>query len=167
MKKLFTFVLLAVMISVFSVCHAISPEKMKVGGIYIYQSLPEVVSIYGEPVSKKTEQAEAGFRHVQKIYEYGCNGTTFNITFVNDKVYRILVSGNNGIATSDGIKVGASLSEIKRLLGPGTEIRSKDGTRCRLWYAEDGATEDPIRKLNFYLKDNKVESIYVDSGIEI
>ncbi len=166
MKKLFSSTLLSLLLAGFSVCQAISPDRMNAGGVYIDQGLPEVVAIYGEPVSAKTEQVEAGFRHTQIIYEYGRNGTTFNITFVNERVKRIYVAGNNGIATSDGIKVGTPLSEVKRILGPGKDIKSEDGTKHRVLYQleEPG---DPDGSLNFYIKDNKVQAIYVDSGLAI
>lgn len=119
MKKLFSIMLMLLMILGFSVCQAsISPGRMNAGGIFLGQNLSEVVSIYGKPVS--TQRIES--LHKEFRYQYGRYGTTFDITF-NGKtvgkefVIAINVAGSNGIATSDGIKVGTPVSEVKRILG--------------------------------------------------
>ena len=168
MKKLLSFVLMMALLLSFSICQAISPNRMNAGGIYIFQSLAEVEAIYGKPVSVKTEQVNAGFRHTNTIYEYGRYGTTFKIIFVGNKVMSIRVAGNNGIATSDGLKVGTPLSEVKRILGPGKEITnggSGFGSH-QISYRQD-ELRDPLRMMIFYIKNNKVDSYIVDSGIDI
>lgn len=163
MKRFFSLVLMLLMISGVAVCHAISPDRINAGGVYPFQSLQEVVSIYGQPVSVKKEEVRAGFKHTNVIYQYGRYGTTFNVTFVGDKVMGVHVAGNNGIATSDGIKVGTPLSEVKRILGPGREWKTPDG-RLRISYSQD-LIKDPVRGMFFFIKNNKVESYIVDSGV--
>ena len=74
------------------------------------------------------------------------------------------VAGNNGIATSDGIKVGTPLSELKRILGQGREWTQDDGT-LRISYNQD-LMKDPVRELMFFIKNNKVESYIVWSGVD-
>lgn len=168
MKKLLSFVLMIILLSGFSICQAISPNRMNAGGIYIFQSLSEVEAIYGKPVSVKSEQVNAGFRHTNTIYEYGRYGTTFKIIFVGNKVMYIRVAGNNGIATSDGIKVGTPLSEVKRILGPGKEITNGSSSfgSHQISYRQD-ELRDPLRMMIFYIKNNKVDSYIVDSGVDI
>lgn len=164
MRKIFSLALTLLMISGFAICHAIPPERINAGGIYPFQSLQEVVSIYGQPVSVKKEEVRAGFRHTNVTYQYGRFGTTFNITFVGDKVMSVHVAGNNGIATSDGIKVGTPLSEVKRILGKGNEWKTPDG-KLRICYQQD-LMKDPLRELMFFIKNNKVESYIVWSGVD-
>lgn len=163
MRKIVSFALMLVMVAGFSVCQAISPDRINAGGIYPFQSLQEVVSIYGQPVSVKKEEIRAGFKHTNVTYQYGRYGTTFDVTFVGNKVMGVHVAGNNGIATSDGIKVGTPLSEVKRILGKGGEVKTPDG-RLRISYSQD-LIKDPIRSLMFFIKNNKVESYIVHSGV--
>ena len=149
----------------FSACQAISTTRINAGGIYPDQSVSEVVSIYGQPVSVEKEEVRAGFRHTNVTYKYGRFGTTFNVTFIGNRVSHITVAGNNGIATSDGIKVGTPLSEIKKLFGrPRVEEPRKDGTTFVLYVQDE--YRDPQRRLYFFIRNNKVEAYSVDAGYE-
>lgn len=157
MKKVFALTLMLLMIASFSVCQAsISPDRMNAGGIFLGQSLSEVVSIYGKPVS--TQRIES--LHKEFRYLYGRYGTTFDVTF-NGKtagrefVIAIRVAGNNGIATSDGIKVGTPVSEVKRILGKPDKENAGS-----LVYSEN--KKDWILKMmRFDIKNNAVVSYSV------
>lgn len=157
MKKLFSLVIMLLMILGFSVCQAsISSDRMNAGGIFLGQGLSEVVSIYGKPVS--TQRIES--LHKEFRYQYGRYGTTFDVTF-NGKtagrefVIAIRVGGNNGIATSDGIKVGTSVSEVKRILGKPDKENADS-----LIYSEQ--KKDWIMKMmRFDIKNNAVASYSV------
>ena len=162
MKKIFTISLMLLMIAWFSVCHALSANHMNAGGVYIGQSRTEVVSIYGKPSSSSSQQITAGARHTETKYEYGKFGTTFTILFEGDRVGLVTVSGNNGIATSDGIKVGTHVSEVKRILGPGREF--KDG-KHRIIYEQDDTPAGYLpQTMTFYFENNKVSMFRIWNG---
>lgn len=165
MKKLFSFVLMLVLISGFSVCQAISGNRINAGGIYIGQSMSEVVSIYGKPVSSNSKEITAGHRHTETTYEYGRFGTTFKIMFDGNKVNFVEVAGNNGIATSDGIKVGTPLSEVKRILGTGHEW--KGNGKHQISYEQHDAPKGFARQsIIFYIENNKVKMYRLWDGID-
>ena len=129
----------------FSVCQAsISTDRMNAGGIYFGQSASEVVSIYGQPVNTREETKFPGVRYI-----YGRNGTIFDIIFSNGIVRGVVVKGNNGIATTDGIKVGTPVSEVKRILG-----KPDKETANSLEYREPSN----LRFINFIIRNNFVIS---------
>ena len=162
MRKIFTLTLMLLMMAGFSVCQAISASHINAGGIYIGQSRSEVVSIYGKPASSNSQQITAGYRHTETKYEYGQFGTTFTILFEGDRVGLVTVSGNNGIATSDGIKVGTLISEVKRILGPVREL--KDG-KHRIIYEQDDAPAGYLpQSITFYFENNKVSMYRIWNG---
>lgn len=88
----------------------LNDKSFKAGGVYLGQRFSDVKAIYGEPVSSRPGAGKG------TIYSYGRNGTTFDI-FASSEVQGIIVKGNNGIATVDGIKVGSSVADVKKVYG--------------------------------------------------
>ena len=163
MKKLFSLALLIVLISGFSVCSALSTDRMTAGGIYILQPKADVIAIYGQPVKITKTEIVAGHRHTNYTYEYGRFGTTFSICMRNDvNVSHIYVEGNNGIATKDGIKVGTPVSEVKRILGK-PDVENK-GPKVTLWYYEPN-TGMPM-SLQIVINKNVVESYRIHDSVD-
>ena len=165
MRKMFSLALMLVLISGFSVCQAISGNRINAGGIYIGQSMSEVVSIYGKPVSSSSQQIVAGHRHTETVYKYGRFGTTLNVIFDGNRVSFVLVAGNNGIATSDGIKVGTPVSEVKRILGPGREWKANGGHQIS--YEQDDPPKGYLRQsIIFNIENNKVKEYRLWNGAD-
>ena len=158
MRKLFSLALMLVMISGFSVCQAsISADRMSAGGVYIGQKIADVIAIYGRPVSIETKQCIAPFTHTEYTYKYGQYGTTFDVvasgkSAATGNVIYIKVSGNNGISTKDGIKVGTSVSEMKRILG-----KPSGETKERIHYNESDNT-DFSNSMLFFIRNGVIVS---------
>ncbi|MBQ9572938.1 MAG: hypothetical protein IJR22_06060 [Acidaminococcaceae bacterium] len=160
MIKIFLLSLMLALISSFSVCQALSPERMTAGGIYILQRKADVIAIYGQPVKITKNKIVAGHPHTDYIYEYGRHGTTFSICLRNDfEVSHIHVAGNNGIATKDGIKVGTPVSAVKSILGK-PDVESKD----TLWYYEPN--KGMPMSMQIIVKNNVVESYRIHDRID-
>lgn len=108
LKRLAVLVVFGLMFLLPSICSATLPkEQMALGGITIRMPKDSVIAMYGQPVSVD-----------QYGFKYGRYGTQFDINFISGlEVYGVFVSGNNGIATPAGIKVGMSYSDVIRLLG--------------------------------------------------
>ena len=165
MRKVFSLSLMLMLISSFSVCQAISGNRINAGGIYIGQSMSEVVSIYGKPISSSSRHIVAGHRHTETVYEYGRFGTTFNVIFDGNNVSFVLVAGNNGIATSDGIKVGTPVSEVKRILGPGHEW--KGNGKHQISYEQNDPPKGYLpQSIIFYIENNKVKEYRLWNGAD-
>ena len=156
MKKLFYLVLMLVIIFCFSVCQAsISDDKMNAGGVSIGQSISEVKSKLGKPVSVE-KYGEGNI-----AYNYVDDKTCFRIYFYHRLVNMIKVSGDNGIATSDGIKIGTPMNEVIKILGEPDYVRTetvKKGVLKILNYY--GATNSSYL-LRFDVIDDKVDFITI------
>ncbi len=161
MKRIFTLSLMLLMIAGFSVCQAfISRDRMTAGDVYPGQKMNKVIEIYGRPVSTETVSGRIPFPHTVHNCKYGQFGTTFDVivgTKFGEKsaeagsVAAIKVSGNNGIATKDGIRVGTSVSEVKRILGK-PDYETKDS----LSYYE--SNNDASYSMKFFIKNGAVTS---------
>ena len=107
MKKVLLALLLS--LSVVSVADAkVSEDRIAIGGIQAGQTPAQVVAVYGEPVSRSGND----------YWFYNKTGSTsFEIRFVNNAVHHVRTSGNTGLATPDGIKVGSSKDDIINAYG--------------------------------------------------
>ena len=128
MRKIFSLVLVLLMIAGFSVCQAtISADSLNAGGVYVGQSMSDVVSIYGQPTSKFKED---GNDNLQDTYTWKNEKIGLTVLFFRGIAYEIRVS--NGISTSDGIHAGMSVSDVKRVLGtPDKETEPNKAYRMR------------------------------------
>ena len=128
MRKIFSLVLVLLMIAGFSVCQAtISADSLNAGGVYVGQSMSDVVSIYGQPTSKFKED---GNDNLQDTYTWKNEKIGLAVLFFRGIAYEIRVS--NGISTSDGIHAGMSVSDVKRVLGtPDKETEPNKAYRMR------------------------------------
>lgn len=128
MRKIFSLVLVLLMIAGFSVCQAtISADSLNAGGVYVGQSMSDVVSIYGQPTSKFKED---GNDNLQDTYTWKNEKIGLAVLFFRGIAYEIRVS--NGISTPDGIHAGMSVSDVKRVLGtPDKETEPNKAYRMR------------------------------------
>lgn len=128
MRKIFSLVLVLLMIAGFSVCQAtISADSLNAGGVYVGQSMSDVVSIYGQPTSKFKED---GNDNLQDTYTWKNEKIGLTVLFFRGIAYEIRVS--NGISTPDGIHAGMSVSDVKRVLGtPDKETEPNKAYRMR------------------------------------
>ncbi len=114
MKKITVLLAFCLVFLISSLCSAanitlLPKEQVALGGITIRMSKDAVISMYGQPVS------DGNF-----VLKYGRYGTQFDIQYSTNAaawVHTVTVSGNNGIATPAGIKVGTPYSDVIRLLG--------------------------------------------------
>ena len=168
MKKLLTLTLMLLLILGFSVCQAFVPrDRMTAGSVYLDQEMTNVIAIYGRPVSIETESGRIPFPHTIHHCKYGQFGTTFDVIVAvkfgqkavePGSVAAIKVSGNNGISTKDGIKVGTPINEVKRILG------KPDGeTKERLSYYE--FLNDASYSMHFDVKNGVVASYWILNDI--
>ena len=128
MRKIFSLVLVLLMIAGFSVCQAtISADSLNAGGVYVGQSMSDVVSIYGQPTSKFKED---GNDNLQDTYTWKNEKIGLTVLFFRGIAYEIRVY--NGISTPDGIHAGMSVSDVKRVLGtPDKETEPNKAYRMR------------------------------------
>ena len=151
MRKIFSLALMVLMVAGFSVCQAtISPDRMNAGGVYLGQSISEVVSVLGQPVDKFKEEGDS----TSDTYLW-CSDKSFAVLFSNGIARDIRVLGNNGISTSDGIKVGMPISEVKRILGtPDAESTAQEYFSQSMTY-KDHAKQ---KTLHFIIENDVVKS---------
>ena len=129
MRKIFSLVLILLMIAGFSVCQAtISADRLNAGGVYLGQSMSDVVSIYGQPTSKFKEEA---CDDLEDTYIWNNGKIDLTVMFFKGIVFEIRVF-KDGISTSDGIHVGMPVSDVKRILGtPDKETLPDKAQRMR------------------------------------
>ena len=127
MKKIFSLVLMLLMITGFSVCHAtISTDRMNAGGINLGQSISQVVSMYGQPTDKFKPDG-----NLLDTYTWDNGKINLTVLFSKGVAFDIRVF-KDGISTSDGIHVGMSVSDVKRILGtPDSEVAPNKAKRMR------------------------------------
>ena len=140
LKKLTTASMITLAITLSSTCFAITKEDLNIGGVYIGQPFSAVTAIYGKPVTTKEEGApKMYFRH-----SFASNGTIFDVltggnyyTKVPSDVFCVVVSGNNGIATSKGIKVGSTLKDITNVYGTPNRTTQQGANKLLFYEIKD------------------------------
>ena len=105
MKKMLLALLMA--LSIASVADArIAENRIAIGGLYPGQTVSQVEAIYGKPVRVSGDAKTTYYSYNQS------NDTEFEVCFRNGVVSHIRISGNNGIATADGIKIGSTKDDV-------------------------------------------------------
>ena len=135
MIKKFLFILCCIFTFSISTCSAekfLSSDSAAIGGITTGSSGEYVKSIYGDPNKIRVSENSQGV--VTWYY-----GDTFQIDFTNGLASAVVSSGNNGLATPDGISVGMKKSKITSKYGRPQES-DKYGTRAIYTYKTDNGT---------------------------
>ena len=106
----------------------ITESDLSIAGVYFGQNFSEVKAVYGNPV-KSRKVIGSGVME----YSFASNGTRFDVTTDSKSitVRGVVVSGNNGLATKAGIKVGMSMNRVIELYGqPDSthEYKREDGS---------------------------------------
>ena len=159
MRKLINGILFVAM--VFAVTGAtyaaiLQKEDLNIDGICIDQSMSEVFARYGTP-----NRIEHGIP-VGRVCIYNINGGELCVSATSAEergtVTGVSVTGNTGLATKAGIRVGNMLDEVTRIYGnevPGRYINSTgvEGANQILWYSAK-TKRDANYYLLFYLDNN-------------
>ena len=134
----------------------IKKEDLNIDGIYMDQSMSEVFARYGKP-----DRVEHGIP-VGRICIYNINGGELRVSATSAEergtVEGVSVTGNTGLATKGGIRVGNILDEVTKIYGneePSRYINSTgvEGANQILWYSAK-IKRDANYYLLFYLDDN-------------
>lgn len=119
---------------------AITREQVELGGITTGETREYVESIYGEPDSSSVNVMWGGTN---------CKyGDSFVITYTEKGyVIHISTSADNGIVTVDGIKVGSTLSDVRRVYGePKNAVRDRKTNHIYMYfYNVEGERKQGIR----------------------
>lgn len=106
----------------------ITDSDLSIAGVYYGQNFSEVKAVYGNPVKSRKIIGSGAME-----YSFASNGTCFDVITDSKSVTvkGVSVSGNNGLATKAGIKVGTSMNQVIELYGqPDTmrEYKREDGS---------------------------------------
>ena len=135
----------------------IKKEDLNIDGIYMDQSMSEVFARYGKP-----DRIEHGVP-VGRICIYNINGGELRVSATSAEesgtVEGVSVTGDTGLTTKGGIRVGNILNEVTKIYGneePSRYINSTgvEGANQILWYSAK-IKRDANYYLLFYLDDNK------------
>ena len=160
LKKLLISSLAAFFITVTVPCFAkMTKEDMVVGGLYIGQRYSEVMDIYGRPSGIMKETEEQG-----RVFSFIDNGAEFNVRIVNDHVAGVEVFGKNTISTKAGIRIGATVKEVRKTYGEPDEERGCENNRI-LYYKHD-AGDHHTWILAIAATEGKVSSIELTDKCE-
>ena len=155
-KLISIIVFLVTVFAVSGVCSALEKEDLNIDGICMDQSMSEVFARYGKP-----DRIEHGIP-VGRICIYNINGGELRISATSAEesgtVEGVSVTGNTGLATKGGIRVGNILDEVTKIYGnvkPSRYINSTgvEGANQILWYSAK-IKRDANYYLLFYLDDN-------------
>ncbi len=125
MKKLICIlVLLVTAFTVSGTCFALDKEDLIIDGICMDQRMSEVFSRYGKP-----DRIEHGVP-VGRICVYNINGGELRVSATSAEesgtVEGVTVTGNTGLATKAGIRVGSTAEEVIKAYGGKIIIRSPE-----------------------------------------
>lgn len=110
------FAILLLVFSISNFCYAkISPDRIAIGGIYIGASESYVKNLYGYPkeIRREYDKNWDGFVH---RYTYG-NSLHINFYESNNLAHSVTTTGNTGLSTPDGLKVGSDEYLIQEKYG--------------------------------------------------
>ena len=121
-KKFGAAVLLAVAITIGTgTCLAFQKSDMNIGGIYLGQSIEDVIARTGEPVNIRP------FSSKKSRYDFVKNGAKFSV-IASDIVESVIVKDTAtapNLATAAGIKHGSSVADVLKAYGkPWDDVKS-------------------------------------------
>ena len=125
----------------------LSDERIAVGGMTPGTPEEYIVSTYGPPARKeKSFYAPRG----EWIYEYVYGDSFFISVLEKEKtVFRVMSLGQkNGIATPDGIAIGASFTDVIAKYGE-PDLRQIDGDTDYFWYFGDSEKGNLVFHVSF------------------
>lgn len=114
MKKMMSLTLFLLLIcsTAFGYQGDLPKEQFALGGIPLYADVDYVKSVYGEPDRIDYHAGTPNSGDVPGyFYYYGTSFLVF-ISASDGKVYSLVTTANNGIATPAGIHVGSTVSEL-------------------------------------------------------
>ncbi|MDY6291191.1 MAG: hypothetical protein SPL86_06880 [Succiniclasticum sp.] len=113
MRRILMAMLMSVMVMVCGICSAQITEKdLNIGGIYIGQSMDEIVAKYGNPIRKEPWGAKGN------AYVFVINGSEIAITLSKDRdVCGFSIKGNSKLILPSGIGLYASMDSIIKTYG--------------------------------------------------
>ena len=164
-KRFFVLFLLFLLLVVNNMAYAdISNDKMSIGEIKIGDNSQKVIKIFGEPKSiiKKIQYNS----DTNKDYEFKnlYYNDTFEVYCADDIVTRVILSGENGITTFDGIKIGDSKEQMIKKYGKKYAEIPEDGPQTEdteIVYIYDGEklSNGERTHLYFTIKRNIIKHI--------
>ena len=165
-KSIFVFLsILFLLLVVNTMAYAdISNDRMSIGEIKIGDNSQKVIKIFGEPKSiiKKLQYNS----DTKKDYEFKklYYDDTFEIYCADDIVTRVILSGENGITTFDGIKVGDSKDQMIKKYGKKHAEIPEDGpqtedTETVYIYAGEKLPNEERTHIYFTVKRNIIKHI--------
>ena len=112
---LLIFVFLFLFSTVCSAASLLPKEQIAIGGITIGMPLSDVQAMYGKPF--KVVQAYGGYQtHLYSTDERGV--VDFGMSYTPKQLIDgVSISGNKGLSTPAGVKIGMTYSEVVQLLG--------------------------------------------------
>ena len=113
MRKILTTVLMVMMVMVCGICSAqIAEADLNIGGVYIGQSMDEIVAKYGEPVRTVSTPP------VGKAYVFIVDGSEIAVApNIKKKVIGISISENSNLTLLSGIGLYAPIDSIIKTYG--------------------------------------------------
>lgn len=161
-KKKLSLLVITVIMTFFNTCYAISEEDLILDKISINDTIPKIITMYGEPIAKEPIMPK---------------GTKYTFSYNNSKIYvlegpkkTIYINGNNTIATNKGITCGTTAESVKYAYGkpdyeePGTIMFYTNRKRIT---GNNGRPTTLIQQLTFKLNnENKVQEISIEQYID-
>ena len=109
-KRILLFVFIMVVMASATASAQIREDQVNLGGLDLTMTYDDVIACFGPPDVEKP----GNFQLVDKVIMYGDD---IEISFLNNKIRKIMVSGDNGWATSDGVRFGMPLAEAFEIYG--------------------------------------------------
>lgn len=138
MKKLISVIaLLIAMLTISGTCSALEKEDLNIDGICLDQNISEVFARYGQPA-----KIEHGIP-VGRVCIYNINGGELRISVTSTDaagtINGVKITGNTGMATKAGIRVGSTVEEMMNVYGFKPEYQK--GRKHDVYVGVDGATD--------------------------
>ncbi|MBR1396198.1 MAG: hypothetical protein IJ563_01515 [Selenomonadaceae bacterium] len=112
-----------------SICAAmksIKVEQAAIGGIAVNSSAEYIKSIYGDPNKMRSSVIKNSTDNQSIQAETWYYGDTFQIDLVDGVAVSVVSSGNNGLATPDGITVGMKKRNMTSKYGKPSQLDKYD-----------------------------------------
>ena len=162
LKKLALTAIAIITITATGTCFAITKEDLNAGGIYLGQSVENVIAQYGQPTNEELV-AGGGATHVLCYKKDNIPTIEVYTSKHTKQVIYFNITGEN-IATKAGVSVGSSLTDIKNAYGaPTNEGLIKPTNAAPFYSIQYLLDKDSYNQyyLRFELQNNKVTKIYI------